>query len=349
MISRLRHLPSLMRPSVTVAAVPDRAESVLVSVVIATYNRSGVLRHAVQSALDSSIRNLEVIVVGDHCTDDTAEVIGAIADPRVRFVNLPAHGGDQSGPNNHGIQLARGRFVAMLNHDDLFFPDHLDRGIARLEETGADLVWSAALVATPLGDEALGRREWSVLLASTPPGGVYDPLIFCVASSWIFRRELAAVVGPWRPGPELFVFPSQDWIFRAWRSGARLLFEPQPGALLLHSGSRARSYAAAGSPEHECYARELRCNPRFRQELLESLSTRPGPSRPNWRSAPVRRLLRLLAAPLRALCVRAGIHPLALALIVFGPRRRGAVTKIHRGRIGLAPLLPRASAASGRP
>ncbi|MEA3032945.1 MAG: hypothetical protein QOH86_961, partial [Sphingomonadales bacterium] len=74
-----------------------------VSIVLATYNWSAVLPFSIGSALDQSFGDFELIVVGDGCTDDSAEVVAAIGDPRVRWVNLPANCGHQSGPNNEGL------------------------------------------------------------------------------------------------------------------------------------------------------------------------------------------------------------------------------------------------------
>jgi GT2 family glycosyltransferase len=51
----------------------------------------------------------ELIVVGDACTDDTADVVATFPDPRIRFVNLPENVGEQSGPNNEGVRLGHGR------------------------------------------------------------------------------------------------------------------------------------------------------------------------------------------------------------------------------------------------
>ena len=74
----------------------------LVSVVIATYNRSNVLRLAIETVLWQTYTNWEIVVVGDCCTDDTAEVVASFKAPRVRFYNLRENFGEQSGPNNFG-------------------------------------------------------------------------------------------------------------------------------------------------------------------------------------------------------------------------------------------------------
>src|ERR1700741_1065499 len=79
-----------------------------VSVIIATYNRSSVLRYAIASVLEQSMGDFELLVVGDCCTDDSEEVVADIKDPRIRWINLPANSGHQSGPNSRGLQEARG-------------------------------------------------------------------------------------------------------------------------------------------------------------------------------------------------------------------------------------------------
>jgi len=83
----------------------------LVSVVVATYNWSSVLRYALLSAQNQTFRNFEVLVIGDGCIDDSAEVVESLGDPRFRWENLPVNSGHQSTPNNRGIELARGEWV----------------------------------------------------------------------------------------------------------------------------------------------------------------------------------------------------------------------------------------------
>ena len=60
-----------------------------VSIVIATYNRSNVLRFAIESVRAQTVADFELIVIGDACTDDTAAVVNGFGDPRIRFENLP--------------------------------------------------------------------------------------------------------------------------------------------------------------------------------------------------------------------------------------------------------------------
>lgn len=103
---------------------PTPQPSPLVSVVVATYNMGHYLPHAVRSALAQTYRNIEVIVVDDGSTDDTATVVQPLlADPRVRYVPKP--NGGQASAKNRGIQEARGEFVAFLDSDDAWEPEKL--------------------------------------------------------------------------------------------------------------------------------------------------------------------------------------------------------------------------------
>src|SRR4029079_4037879 len=101
-----------------------------------------VLRYAIRSVLQSSFTDWELIVVGDGCTDDTEDTVRAFADPRIQFVTLPMNSGGQAAPNNAGLELARGRYIYFLNHDDQFFPDHLGQSVAFMETTQAEVSWS---------------------------------------------------------------------------------------------------------------------------------------------------------------------------------------------------------------
>jgi GT2 family glycosyltransferase len=83
----------------------------LISIIMATYNRSNILAYTIQSVLWSTYKDWELLVVGDSCTDDTEEVVASFEDPRVSFINLERNFGEQSGPNNEGFRRARGRYI----------------------------------------------------------------------------------------------------------------------------------------------------------------------------------------------------------------------------------------------
>ena len=93
------------------------------SVVIPVYNRAHIVGLSIESALGQDFADFEIIVVDDGSTDDVASVMAGFPDPRLRFVRQPNKGA--SAARNHGIDLARGRYVAFLDSDDSFMPGHL--------------------------------------------------------------------------------------------------------------------------------------------------------------------------------------------------------------------------------
>ena len=307
----------------------------LVSVVLATYNRSRVLAHAIDSVRNSTLTDWELLVVGDHCTDDTADVVASRRDPRIRFVNLPENAGEQSGPNNEGVRLARGRYLAYLNHDDMFFPDHLATSVAWCEQSRADLVWSPVLMALPATPSEIAAGAWRFQLSGVPPGDDYHPRVFVFASAWLLTRELAARVGRWRPARETFATSSQDWRFRAFQSKARMRLKPGVSVLAVPASGRGGSYLAEQSPEHDGLAAQLRDNPRFRESALESAALAGEREASRYR---VGRALRSLAVrPVYAAALSLGMHPYAPYFALRYGRRGNLVSALRR-RTGLGGL-----------
>jgi glycosyltransferase involved in cell wall biosynthesis len=209
--------------------------------VIATYNRSNILRLALESLRRSSLGDWEAQVIGDGCTDDTESIVEQMGDDRIHFHNLPQNFGEQSRPNNVGCERARGRYVAFLNHDDLYFPDHLETSVDVIEKTDADLVFSASLRAPPRTPEQLKAGEWRFSFGSCPAGKKYLPYTFVSASRWLMKRELIQAIGPWKPAVSCYGAPSQDFLFRAWKRGKLLSFKPRATVLTMSSSTRVKA------------------------------------------------------------------------------------------------------------
>lgn len=101
-----------------------------VSVVIPTYNSARYLPEALESALTQTYQDMEVIVVDDGSTDNTAECIESFLD-RITFIRQP-----NSGPSvarNRAIFAAKGKYIAFLDADDLWAPDKLALQVAHME------------------------------------------------------------------------------------------------------------------------------------------------------------------------------------------------------------------------
>lgn len=109
----------------------SRTDRPLVSVVIPTFNRAELVKRALQSVLGQTYGNLEVLIVDDASTDNTAEVVGVIADPRIRYLRQQKNGGAATS-RNIGVQSANGEFVAYLDSDDTWEPEKVARQMAAM-------------------------------------------------------------------------------------------------------------------------------------------------------------------------------------------------------------------------
>ncbi|MEG3168624.1 glycosyltransferase family 2 protein [Sphingomonas sp. LB3N6] len=111
------------------------------SVIIPAYNAAQYIEAAVASAMQQDQCDLEVIVVDDRSTDNTAAIVAEISrgDPRVSLLALPRNGGP-SVARNAGIAAARGEWIALLDADDSFAPTRLATLIALGETKQADMV-----------------------------------------------------------------------------------------------------------------------------------------------------------------------------------------------------------------
>lgn len=108
----------------------------LLSVVIPAYNVEKYILPAVRSALSQEVESMEVIVVNDGSTDSTAEVVSSIRDDRLRIISQANRG--LAGTRNTGIRHSRGKYVAFLDGDDVWFP-HKIRKQLELMESDANL------------------------------------------------------------------------------------------------------------------------------------------------------------------------------------------------------------------
>ncbi|MCV3206056.1 glycosyltransferase [Mesorhizobium sp. YC-39] len=109
-----------------------------VSFVIAAYNAEATLDRAVRSAIAQRDVSVEVIIVDDKSHDRTLDLANAWPQDIVRVVALPANRGP-GGARNAGLELARGRWVAVLDSDDAVYPGRMCAMIARAEKAGAEI------------------------------------------------------------------------------------------------------------------------------------------------------------------------------------------------------------------
>jgi glycosyltransferase involved in cell wall biosynthesis len=230
-----------------------------VTVIIATYNWSSVLRCAVGSVLRQTFTDFELLVVGDGCTDDSAEVVAATGDPRVRWINLPENTRHQSGPNNEGLRQARGEIVAYLGHDDLWLPHHLEAVVGALDRTASDLAYALALFVD--GDGA----AWPTI--PRPAEGRFSAPL-----SMIHRRRVTEDMGGWRHYRELRTSPDVELWRRAQGRGFAFTFVRRLTGIKFPAGSRPGVYRERPSHQQSAWLARIDAEPDLEVQLLVDLT-----------------------------------------------------------------------------
>jgi glycosyltransferase involved in cell wall biosynthesis len=114
------------------------------SVIIPVYNRSDLVINAIQSVLQQTLQDFEILVVDDGSIDDVSSAILGIGDERVRLVRQANAGA--SAARNTGIDIATARYVAFLDSDDLFLPDHLEAMKTILDRSADFAAYSPVIV-----------------------------------------------------------------------------------------------------------------------------------------------------------------------------------------------------------
>ena len=161
-----------------------------ISVIVRTFNRPELLRHALQCLKDQTYKNFETIVVNDGGPETVAEVCRQAGLPGLRYWRFE-HGGPAAGLNR-GLEMARGDFIAFFDDDDTIYPNHLAGLLQRLEREGRPgVAYSDVRINYFDRDEKLLRSEircepkvdLSVLMR-------YDPVssMLVLASREIFEK-----------------------------------------------------------------------------------------------------------------------------------------------------------------
>lgn len=123
----------------------------MISVVIPAYNHEKFIGAAIDSVLEQTWDDLELIVVDDGSTDSTADVIKSYDDSRLSYYYQENQ--DAYNTINRGIGLAKGEFVAILNSDDIFETNRLKRLMEEHAETGAQCLFTDVIPVSDSGEE----------------------------------------------------------------------------------------------------------------------------------------------------------------------------------------------------
>ncbi len=110
-------------------------EAGLVSIVMPSYNTASYIKESIQSILNQTYTNWELIIVDDCSTDNTDEVLAAITDSRIRYFKNEKNSG-AAVSRNKALREARGQWIAYLDSDDIWMPEKLEKQIWFMQKNG---------------------------------------------------------------------------------------------------------------------------------------------------------------------------------------------------------------------
>ncbi|MGH6659057.1 MAG: glycosyltransferase family 2 protein [Sphingomicrobium sp.] len=159
-----------------------------ISVIIPTYNRQQMIGEAIDSVLAQRFADFELIVVDDRSTDDSAAIVAAYTDPRVKLIVLD-HNKGSNAARNAGIGAARAPLLCFLDSDDLYLPGKLEFvGRAFAADPSLDvLVDSSMRVASP-------RAKVRIMENRNPVTGSTEEFALALFRKHLFKSTSAISV-----------------------------------------------------------------------------------------------------------------------------------------------------------
>lgn len=163
-----------------------------ITVLMAVYNGSAFLRQAIDSILEQTFTDYELLIINDASTDDSGGIIASYHDPRIRVVNNRTNLG-LTKSLNIGLKLAKGSLIARMDADDLSHPQRLAKQVALMETDN-----NYGLIAS--GMEVIDEKGavTSVSKSDYTPEKIYSELQFrnCIPhSSVLFKKDLVLNLG----------------------------------------------------------------------------------------------------------------------------------------------------------
>jgi glycosyltransferase involved in cell wall biosynthesis len=160
-----------------------QVESPQVSIIVTNCNTK-YLTEAIDSVLEQTYKDYEIIIIDDNSTNQTKEVIESYLN-NIRYIEGVER--DISAAKNHGIKLAKGELIAFLDANDLFLPDKLEEQVAIFEaQPNIDIVNSGYRVIKDNGNMVMDVERWHEIPELTPEAWLLDKPVF--PSAIMFRR-----------------------------------------------------------------------------------------------------------------------------------------------------------------
>ena len=130
----------------------------LVSIIMPSYNTGKFIKETINSVLNQTYNNWELIIVDDCSTDDTEEIVNAIKDNRIKFLKNSTNSGAAIS-RNKAIKEAKGKWIAFLDSDDLWKSEKLTKQIKFMKENDILCVFHYVPLHSAPAGEKFGRFD----------------------------------------------------------------------------------------------------------------------------------------------------------------------------------------------
>ncbi len=171
----------------------------LVSILIPAYNAGKWIRQTLESALDQTYANKEIIVVNDGSRDDTLEIVKRFESARVKIVDQPNAGG--AAARNTALAHAQGDYLQWLDHDDLLAPDKISEQMKQVQAIGDDRRLFSGGFSTFFFCPERGRTNAGPLWKDLSPLDYFytkfEKDVWLHTTCWLVSRKLSELAGPW--------------------------------------------------------------------------------------------------------------------------------------------------------
>jgi glycosyltransferase involved in cell wall biosynthesis len=197
----------------------------LVSIIIPLYNGEPFIEATIHSVLEQTYQNIEIIVLDDGSSDNSARIVKTFSDEKIRYVlNETNLGLNQN--IKKGIELANGEYICLLGHDDLYVKDKLEKQITYIEENNLDGVYAACFILHKEGtvteqlcnhfDQKVKNKD------STLMNDIYIPdckVSLPMSQSALFKRVVLKALNPLRDKVRLDDWPILVKTFEHYNMG----------------------------------------------------------------------------------------------------------------------------------
>jgi glycosyltransferase involved in cell wall biosynthesis len=204
----------------------------LVSVIIPCFNAEMWLAEAINSCLQQTYSNIEIIVIDDGSTDNSVEIIKSYGNQIISQI-LPHQGGNQA--RNQGFALSKGEYIQFLDADDYILPEKIEKQVSFLEEMGADVVYGDWRHQRHLAN---GKTVLNNIMISGTQADMLESLLatwWTAVASILYTRSAVENSGGW--DESLLAAQDRDFFISVVMGGAKVAYQPGCDSIYRRYGS----------------------------------------------------------------------------------------------------------------